>query len=101
MGMVRGADPTRNDMRVLIADDDPIALEILRDMLETAGHEVFAVENGKAALDELAREECSLVITDWEMPELNGLDVCRAIRQMGSSGYVYTILLTGHDSVSE
>ena len=88
-------------MRVLIADDDPIALEILRDMLETGGHEVFAAENGRVALDLLAREECSLVITDWEMPELNGLDVCRAIRQMGTSGYVYTILLTSHDSVAE
>jgi len=88
-------------MRVLIVDDDPIALEILRDMLEGAGHDVVSAENGRAAMQTLRREHFQLLITDWEMPELDGLELCRQIRQHADAGYIYTILLTSHDTISQ
>lgn len=85
-------------MQILIADDDRIDLEMLSFSLIQAGHEVETVENGRDALEALRRSRCRMVITDWEMPEMNGLDLCRAIRADQSSGYVYIILLTCHDS---
>lgn len=86
-------------MRVLIADDDDIALAILEDVLREAGHEVLLASSGVEALECIRSRDCRLVIADWEMPELTGLDLCRAVRGADwFGGYVYFILLTGHDS---
>src|SRR5688500_8295772 len=60
-------------MRVLIADDDPIALELLRDALTDAGHEVSSAGDGVQALELLGRDPCQVLITDWEMPRLDGI----------------------------
>jgi putative two-component system response regulator len=91
-------------MRVLIADDDPIALELLRDALADAGHEVFCASGGREALATLGREPCQVLITDWEMPEVDGIALCQAVRRGsfgGSGAYVYVILLTSHGSTAE
>src|SRR5437764_14287654 len=90
-------------MRVLIADDDAIACELLGAALSDAGHDVASVGDGRAALDHLSQHECQVLITDWEMPRLDGIGLCQEVRR-GSSyggGYVYVILLTGHDSIAE
>jgi putative two-component system response regulator len=88
-------------MRVLIVDDDPIAVELLKDTLLDSGHSVECASNGRAALDLIGRQEFEVVVSDWEMPELDGLGLCDAIRRSGSAGYVYVILLTSHNSVAE
>jgi len=88
-------------MRILIVDDDEVSQDILRDALEHEGYEVTSAENGAVALDILAHEDIRFVITDWEMPELDGLDLCRAIRRQSSRGYVYVVLLTSHDDSAE
>jgi putative two-component system response regulator len=93
-------------MRVLIADDDPIALELLRDALTDAGHDVACARDGREALELLARSPRQILITDWEMPELDGINLCHAVRrasagQLGGGGYVYIILLTSHGSTAE
>ena len=49
-------------------------------------------------LEKLRREPIHLVITDWDMPEMNGLELCRAIRSEDFDGYVFIIMLTGRDS---
>lgn len=87
---------------ILIVDDDPMALRLLRHHLVSAGHVVLSAENGLAAL-ELIRHNAdppSLVITDWDMPEMNGIDLVRHLRHDADEGmgYVYTIVLTGNDS---
>lgn len=89
-------------MRILIVDDDPIALELLRDTLADAGHEVTTASNGLEAVALLGREGGrDLVISDWEMPGLDGLGLCKAVRGGGYASYVYFILLTAHNSSSE
>src|SRR6478672_2778486 len=90
-------------MRLLIADDDPIALELLKDFLSDAGHDVTCAEDGQEALELLEKQEFQVVITDWEMPRLNGVELCKEIRRGGiaNSGYLYVILLTSHGSVAE
>lgn len=86
-------------MRILIADDDDIALALLEDALKETGHEVISASNGQDALDGVRAHDCRLVIADWDMPRMTGVELCKAIRAADwTDGYVYTILLTGHSS---
>src|SRR5437016_8233078 len=85
-------------MNVLIVDDDELALEVLHNAVEDAGHRVTAVGNASQALDALRDGDCHVVISDWMMPGMSGPELCRAIRQR-SAGYVYLLLLTSHDSM--
>ena len=88
-------------MKILIADDDFITRELLRNSLETAGYEVVGVEDAEQALAVLEFEPIRMVITDWEMPGRSGPELCREIRSRCSLGYVYLILLTGHGTTAE
>ena len=85
-------------MRILIADDDPVARRLLERTLQRLGHEVVAVSDGASALDALLDPAGPrLAILDWMMPGLDGLSVCRAVRGQ-QAPYVYMILLTARDS---
>jgi putative two-component system response regulator len=86
-------------MKILIVDDDAISLEILQKFLEKMGHQTVRAANGQEALDQLRKDDIRLVITDWDMPEISGPDLCRTIRDDDLNGYVYLIMLTGHDDV--
>lgn len=81
-------------MKALVVDDDPITLTLLRDSLKYLGYEVATARNGREALQYLDREPCRLVISDWIMPEMDGIALCRAIRERPIGGYVYIVLLT-------
>ena len=86
-------------MRVLVAEDEPVSRHRLHATLVAWGYEVTSVADGAQALRALAVPDApSLVILDWTMPEVDGLQVCRAIRDtQGSGHYVYAILLTAND----
>lgn len=90
-----------NGMDILTVDDDEIAQEMMKLALTQAGHKVQSAANGQEALEMLHRGKCRMVITDWEMPVMNGLELCRAIRAGDFGGYVYTLMLTGHKSSAE
>ena len=81
-------------MKVLIAEDDPISAEILQDCLQKWGHEVLQAENGAEAWRLCQDDEIGLVISDWMMPEMDGLELVRRLRSCESCRYVYVILLT-------
>jgi two-component system, cell cycle response regulator len=66
--------------------------------LKKAGYEVDAVANGSAALDRMTRRYYPILITDWEMPEMDGIALCEAVRGLQLDGYVYVLLLTARDS---
>src|SRR5882724_12795963 len=83
-------------MRILIVDDDDLALEMLRHTLVRAGYDVETAPNGRAALEILRQGRTRLVISDWEMPEMTGIELCEEIRRGELDGYVYVILLTSH-----
>ena len=76
---------------VLIVDDAPEILRLVRDYLERAGFEVTTAANGAAALREFSRRRPDLVVLDLTLPETDGLDVARAMRR---SGDVPIIMLT-------
>jgi putative two-component system response regulator len=88
-------------MRILIVDDNKISLVVLRNALEQSGHEVIAASDGNQALAILRASPCGLVISDWDMPNMDGIELCRAIRSEDMLGYVYVILLTGHNLPDE
>lgn len=86
---------------VLIADDDFISLEVLKAMLDDYPLDLLVANNGEEAL-QLAREhEPELLILDYDMPDMTGADVCRALRQETAFQDTPIIALTGHQSVSE
>ena len=88
----------RNHFRILIAEDDPVSRKLVDKLLVKAGNKVVCVENGKKALERMNEEFFPIVLTDWMMPEIDGLALCRAIRKNTYSGYVFIILLTAKDS---
>src|SRR5438067_2535854 len=88
-------------MRVLIADDDEVVRMVLQDALRSAGYEVLTARDGREALDAIHHEGCRLVISDWEMPHLSGVELCRTVREEDIAGYVYFILLTSRNTVQE
>ncbi|MBW2054325.1 MAG: diguanylate cyclase, partial [Deltaproteobacteria bacterium] len=83
---------------ILVAEDDPVARKILKRTLITEGHEVVSVENGRKAFDLFKERFFPIILTDWMMPEMNGLELCRAVRNHQTSGYVFVIILTSKDS---
>ena len=81
-------------MRILIAEDDTTSRIILDEILTRLGHEVVAVTNGQEAWATFQQDHVSLVISDWMMPDLDGLELCRRIRAENRAKYTYIILLT-------
>jgi PAS domain S-box-containing protein len=81
-------------MRILLVDDDPVVLHMLTKQLEDAGHQVFTAENGKAALQLALEAKPNIVITDWMMPEMDGIALCKALRETRLGQLLYIIMLT-------
>lgn len=88
-------------MQVLIADDNPIALDLLEHTLRRSGFDVLTAENGRAALEIIEQGTCQMVVTDWEMPGMSGLELCRHIRSFCSMNYIYIILLSARREASD
>lgn len=83
---------------ILLAEDNPVSRKVLEKTLLKAGYEVTSVENGRKAFELFNHKFFPMVLTDWMMPEMDGLELCRAIRDSPSQGYVFIILLTAKDS---
>ncbi len=82
-------------MKVLIAEDDASSRRLLEASLHKWGYDVLTTCDGREALEVFQNPEApSLVISDWMMPDMDGLGLCRKIREMERSGYVYFIILT-------
>lgn len=84
-------------MKILIAEDQQVAAMYLRRMLEKMGHHAELAPDGEAAWRMLREGETSLLISDWMMPRLDGLELCRRLRSAPSGRYIYIILLTSLD----
>jgi len=86
-------------MKILVVDDDEVTRQMLHHALTQSGEDdVELACDGREALSIIEKGQCRLVISDWEMPEMSGLDLCRAVRASDSLGYIYVILLTGRNS---
>lgn len=85
-------------MKILAVEDDPVARAVLKRALLRLGHEVVEAQDGAEAMRVLEKEPVRLVVSDWMMPELDGLGLCRAVRSRVNADYVYFILLTGQQA---
>ena len=81
-------------MKILVAEDDRDSRELLTWILQKLGYQVVAAENGKEAWEVFRRGRFRLVISDVLMPELDGLELCRRIRNHQQSKYTYVIIIT-------
>lgn len=86
--------PATRALKILVVDDEPISRDLLQNALEQSGYEVRTAANGCEAMRILPTSGCRAVISDWEMPEMDGIQLVRSIRQCNYDGYVYCILLT-------
>jgi DNA-binding response OmpR family regulator len=82
-------------MRVLVVEDDPISQRILTNYLQKWGYEYSLAQDGARAWELLQKEDHALVISDWLMPDVDGIELIRRIRAWNCPhGHIYTILLT-------
>lgn len=86
--------------KVLAVEDDPVALTVLEHSVRSLGYEVVSAVDGEAAWERLKDGSCRIVVSDWSMPRLNGLDLCRRIRARPGD-YVYFVLLTNVQATNE
>jgi putative two-component system response regulator len=81
-------------MNVLVVDDELLARRVAAHTLQQAGYEVTTAQNGQEALEILSRGQHRLVVSDWKMPQMDGVQLCRAIRSGQFVHYIYFIMLT-------
>lgn len=79
---------------ILLVDDDPAMLRLLAKWLETEGYVVRRANDGQEAIEAIQAECPDILVTDWEMPRVDGMELCRWVRRANLSHYLYTIFLT-------
>ncbi len=92
------------DRRIIVVEDDELTRKLLLRQLETAGYTVEAYGDGRSALQPINTMGSGMVIADWSMPEVDGLELCRMTREMQNMqalGNIYFILLTAHSAKTE
>ncbi len=88
-------------MKILVADDSRVSRSLMRVILEEMDFEVLLAENGLEAWNIFEREEIPLLISDWMMPEMDGLELCRRVRAAAvhRPGYTYIMMVTALDGL--
>ncbi len=81
-------------MKILIAEDDSFQRILLRKILEKWNHEVTVTADGVEALSEIKKGDHSIVITDWIMPNMDGIELIRKIRSIPKGEYIFIIIMT-------
>ena len=88
-------------MKILVVDDEIVSLKTLEISVQKFGYEVLSASDGSTAWEIWKKEMPGIVITDWSMPEMDGLELCSLIRKNEGSEYTYIILITGNDAKDE
>lgn len=84
-------------MNVVVVDDDPVVRLVLARAVTSLGHVALPAETAEVALQHIDRVPVDVVISDWLMPGMTGLELCERIRARDSIEYVYFMLVTAHD----
>ncbi len=87
-------------IKILVAEDDPVSRLLLKKVLQKAGYEVLEAENGGVAWSLFLENRINLLITDWVMPEIDGLELIKKIRRLNLDYYIHIIMLTGKENKS-
>jgi diguanylate cyclase (GGDEF)-like protein len=89
---------TGTPLHLLLVEDEPTQMLLTQRMLRRGGYEVETASNGAAALEKLSSGRFQFLVTDWEMPGMDGPTLCRKVRATRLPGYLYILLLTGQSS---
>lgn len=86
-------------MKILVADDDPVLLKLLSALLSKWEHEALCVSDGAEAFKMLSAhdDDLQIAILDWVMPGIDGIDICKKIRENPENKFIYLMLLTGRN----
>lgn len=93
--------PESERIKILIAEDSVTTRTALSGMLNSWDYDVCEVADGAQAWQEFDKEVYRIVLTDWQMPDVDGLELIRRIRAKENTGFVYTILLTARSATSD
>lgn len=88
-------------MDIIVAEDHPVSAKLLEKIIKKTGHTVHLAADGEEAWEFLLRHKARMLLTDWMMPRLDGLALCRRVREKLSVPYVYLILLTAKDATAD
>lgn len=84
------------DNRILVVDDDASSRRLIVKYLTDAGLEILEAENGKDALALVLDQAPPIIVTDWNMPQMDGIELCRALRGHEGVRFAYILLVTSH-----
>lgn len=82
---------------ILVVDDLKSELDLITEYLTSSGYKVITAINGKEALDKIAAEKPDAIVTDWMMPEMGGLDLCRKLKKNADTATIPVIACTAKD----
>jgi len=85
-------------VKILFVDDAELMLKIAKTMLEKFGYQVLTASNGKEAIELAEKEKPDIIFLDAEMPEMDGWETCRVIKNTLTIKDIPTIMCTGHES---
>ncbi len=83
---------------ILLVEDDRVTRRLIAGLLRRAGYAVEEATDGTEALARIRQKFFPILITDWEMPEMDGPTLCKSVRELELEGYVYSLLLTARDA---
>jgi len=83
-------------LELLLVEDEPTQMLLMRRLLLRAGYKVQTANNGDEALKKISANHFQILVTDWDMPGMDGATLCRHVRAAKLPGYLYVLLLTGH-----
>jgi CheY-like chemotaxis protein len=82
--------------KILVVDDEPLIVEMLSSYLTLMGHEPIGALSGRQTWDKLAYEEPDMILLDIQLPDENGLDICRKLRQQDATRHVPIVIISAH-----
>ena len=88
-------------MKMLVVDDERLERRLVEKTLARLGHEIILADSGEAAWKHIQNGHIRFVITDWNMPGIDGIQLIQKIRSSQQSGYVYVILITSNNRNEE
>ncbi len=87
-------------VKILTVEDDAVARAVLRRALQKLGHDVVEAKDGREAWALFSDEPVRVIVSDWMMPEVSGLELCQKLRARADADYVYFILITANSADS-
>ena len=90
-----------SDLTILVVDDSPVYRKLVEQSLSNANHQILFAKNGREALQAFGDKHPEVVITDWSMPDVSGLELCQRIRRDFREHYAYIILVTSNSNKAQ